>query len=67
MAKNIGHDRQCKTLCNVLDSLRKEAPIGDPIYQPTPMTTDALIQTRSKALLKKHDLASQNLRIGLNR
>lgn len=51
MAKNIGHDRQYKTLCNVLDSLRREAPIGDPIYQPTPMATDALIQARSKALL----------------
>lgn len=51
MTKNIGHDRQYNTLCNVLDSLRKEAPAGDQTYQPVPLTQDALIQARSKALL----------------
>lgn len=49
--KSIGHDRQYNTLCNVLDSLRKEAPAGDQTYQPVPLTQDALIQARSKALL----------------
>lgn len=51
MTKNIGHDRQYKTLCNVLDSLRQEAPVGDQMYRPVPETPDALIQARSKALL----------------
>jgi AIPR protein len=51
MNKNIGNERQYKTLVKVLDSLRKEAPVGDEIYRPVPQTTDALIQARSKALL----------------
>lgn len=51
MTKNIGHDRQYKTLCKVLDSLRKEAPAGNQMYHPVPMTEQALIQARSRALL----------------
>lgn len=51
MTKSIGHDRQYKTLCNVLDSLRKEAPASNQMYHPVPMTQEALIQARSKALL----------------
>jgi hypothetical protein len=52
MKKTIADARQYKTLCNVLDSLRNEAPLENEIYRPSsPIKQDALIQARSKALL----------------
>jgi hypothetical protein len=50
-ATTIGHDRLYDTLCNVLDSLRAEAPRSNLTYNPSPGNSDALIQARSRALL----------------
>jgi hypothetical protein len=51
LSTNIAHARQYRTLCKVLDALRSEAPPNDGVYHPSPATTDAIIQARSKALL----------------
>ncbi|GAA4028615.1 hypothetical protein GCM10022212_28420 [Actimicrobium antarcticum] len=51
MTTVIAHQRQYKTLCRVLDSLRNEAPATDISYHPTTNAKDPLIQARSKALL----------------
>lgn len=48
---NVGQKRLYKTLCNVLDSLRNEAPASLSIYLPPKGNNDALIQARSRALL----------------
>jgi hypothetical protein len=47
----VGQQRLYKTLCNVLDSLRSEAPAAASIYLPPKGNHDALIQARSRALL----------------
>ena len=47
----IGQKRLYTTLCNVLDSLRGEAPETLSIYHPLKGNNDALIQARSRALL----------------
>ncbi len=47
----VGQQRLYKTLCNVLDSLRGEAPQALSIYHPIDENNDALIQARSRALL----------------
>lgn len=39
------------TLCKVLDALREEAPTSAAVYHPSPSNHDALIQSRSRALL----------------
>lgn len=46
-----GQQRLYKTLCNVLDSLRNEAPAALTIYRPSNANQDAVIQARSRALL----------------
>ena len=51
MPKEIGNARLYKTLCKVLDVLRKKAPISNKSYHPPASNTDALIQARSRALL----------------
>ena len=50
-AHNIGQERLYKTLCNVLDSLRNEAPAKLTIYHPPQTSLDGVIQARSRALL----------------
>lgn len=46
-----GQQRLYKTLCNVLDSLRAEAPTSAKIYHPPASNADGIIQARSRALL----------------
>lgn len=47
----VGQQRLYKTLCNVLDSIRNEAPQTLSIYHPSKENKDAVIQARSRALL----------------
>ena len=47
----VGQQRLYKTLCNVLDSLRSEAPAALSIYHPPKGNHSAVIQARSRALL----------------
>lgn len=49
--QQVGQKRLYKTLCNVLDSLRDEAPAALSIYHPNKANQDAVIQARSRALL----------------
>ena len=51
MLNEIGNKRLYKTLCKVLDTLRKEAPSSSKAYHPPGSNNDALIQARSRALL----------------
>lgn len=51
MATQSGQNRLYATLCNVLDSLRREAPRSDAIYHPAVNNKSGLIQARSRALL----------------
>lgn len=52
MSTSIGHKRLYMTLCRVLDSLCKEAPLTDSIYHAPPGNQDAIVQARSRALLQ---------------
>ena len=51
MGTQNGSARLYSTLCQVLDSLRAEAPITNNIYNPPAGNQDAVIQARSRALL----------------
>lgn len=51
MATSVGHERLYATLCCVLDALCAEAPSSETIYHPPAGNHDALIQSRSRALL----------------
>ena len=46
-----GNTRLYNTLCNVLDSLRSEAPRTQAVYHPPAGNHDAVVQVRSRALL----------------
>lgn len=48
---DLGQARLYKTLCNVLDSLRAEAPATLTVYNPAKTNQDAVVLARSKALL----------------
>ena len=48
---DLGQERLYKTLCNVLDSLRAEAPGTLNVYHPPKSNQDAVVQARSRALL----------------
>ena len=53
-AKNshdLGQERLYRTLCNVLDFIRAEAPSTLTVYNPPKSNQDAVVQARSRALL----------------
>lgn len=51
MASSSTNARLYKTLVRVLDSIRSEAPVSSVAYHPPAGNNDALIQSRSRALL----------------